>query len=49
MAMGHVFAASGAILTITLLDEMKRRDVQFGLVAISGAAGFGMEAVLERT
>ncbi len=48
MAMGHAFGASGAILTATLLDEMERRDVEWGVVAISGAAGLGAAAVLQR-
>lgn len=48
MAMGHAFGASGAILTATLLDEMERRDVSLGVVAISGAAGLGAAVVLER-
>jgi acetyl-CoA C-acetyltransferase len=48
MAMGHAFGASGAILTATLLDEMERRDVALGVVAISGAAGLGAAVVLER-
>ncbi len=48
IAMGHAFGASGAILTATLLDEMERRDVGLGVVAISGAAGLGAAVVLER-
>jgi hypothetical protein len=36
------------VYKIPLLDEMERRDVQFGVVAISGAARIGMAAVPER-
>jgi acetyl-CoA C-acetyltransferase len=45
IAMGHAF---GATLTATLLDEMERRDVRYGAVGISGAAGLGSAAILER-
>jgi acetyl-CoA C-acetyltransferase len=48
IAMGHAFGATGAILTATLLDEMERRDAHLGAVGISGAAGLGSAAVLER-
>jgi acetyl-CoA C-acetyltransferase len=48
LALGHALGASGAILTATLLDEMERRDVALGVVAISGAAGLGAAVVLER-
>ena len=48
MAMGHAQGASGAMICTTLLDEMERRDVQFGLAGISGGAGLGAGIVLER-
>ncbi|MDJ0959906.1 MAG: acetyl-CoA C-acyltransferase [Acidimicrobiia bacterium] len=48
IAMGHAFGASGAILTATLLDEMEYRNARVGAVGISGAAGLGSAAVLER-
>ena len=48
IAMGHAFGASGAILSATLLDEMERRNARYGAVGISGAAGLGSAAVLER-
>jgi acetyl-CoA C-acetyltransferase len=48
IAMGHAFGATGAILTATLLDEMERRNARYGAVGISGAAGLGSAAVLER-
>ena len=49
IAMGHAFGATGAILTATLLDEMERRGARYGAVGISGAAGLGSAAVLERS
>jgi len=48
IALGHPMGACGAILTITLLDELDRRGGRYGLVAVSGAAGMGAAAVLER-
>jgi acetyl-CoA acetyltransferase len=46
LAMGHVFAASGAILTIPLFDEMERRDLRFGVAANSGAAWMRSTSIL---
>ncbi len=48
MTMGHAQGASGAMITTTLLDEMERRDVQFGVAGISGGAGLGAGIVIER-
>jgi acetyl-CoA C-acetyltransferase len=48
MVMGHAQGASGAMITTTLLDEMERRDVQFGVAGISGGAGLGAGIVIER-
>jgi acetyl-CoA acyltransferase len=48
IAIGHPFAATGARLIITLANEMRRRDVQFGLVSICAQGGMGFAMVLER-
>nr|MBP8251317.1 hypothetical protein [Herpetosiphon sp.] len=48
IAMGHALGATGAMLVITLLDELERSNQQFGVVAISGGAGVGMALVIER-
>jgi acetyl-CoA C-acetyltransferase len=48
MTMGHAQGSSGAMITTTLLDEMGRRGVQFGVAGISGGAGLGAGVVLER-
>jgi acetyl-CoA C-acetyltransferase len=47
LAMGHALGATGGMLIATLLDEMERSDVQFGVVAIMGGAGLGTATVLE--
>jgi len=41
IAMGHPMGATGAIMMGTLIDELKRRELQTGIVATSGAAGTG--------
>jgi acetyl-CoA C-acetyltransferase len=48
IAMGHALGATGGMLIATLLDELERRDLQFGLAAISGGAGLGVATVIER-
>lgn len=48
IAIGHPFAATGGRLTVTILNEMARRDVQFGLVTVCAAGGLGFAMVLER-
>jgi acetyl-CoA acyltransferase len=48
IAIGHPFAATGARLVTTLANEMRRRDVQFGLVSICAQGGMGYAVVLER-
>ncbi|MEA2724574.1 MAG: acetyl-CoA acyltransferase [Gemmatimonadales bacterium] len=48
IAIGHPFAATGARLVTTLANEMRRRDVQFGLLSICAQGGMGYAMVLER-
>jgi acetyl-CoA acyltransferase len=49
IAIGHPFGATGARIVTTLANEMKRRDVQFGLLSICAQGGMGYAMVLERT
>ncbi len=49
IAIGHPFGATGARITTTLAHEMKRRDVQFGLISVCAQGGMGFAMVLERT
>lgn len=49
IAVGHPFGATGARIVTTLANEMKRRDVQFGLVSICAQGGMGYAMVLERS
>ncbi len=48
IALGHPFAATGARLVTTLAHEMRRRDVQFGLLSICAQGGMGYAMILER-
>lgn len=48
IALGHPFAATGPRLVTQLANEMRRRDVQFGLISICAQGGMGFAMVLER-
>jgi acetyl-CoA acyltransferase len=48
IALGHPFGATGARITIQLLDEMGRRNAKFGLISVCAAGGHGLAMVVER-
>src|SRR5947209_3450303 len=48
IAIGHPFGATGGRLVNTLANEMKRRDVQFGLISVCAQGGMASAIVLER-
>lgn len=48
IAIGHPFGATGARMTTTLLNEMKRRGSGLGLISICAAGAMGFAMVLER-
>jgi acetyl-CoA acyltransferase len=48
IAIGHPFGATGARITLTLLNELARRGGQFGLMTVCAAGGMGFASVLER-
>ncbi|MGD8322370.1 MAG: acetyl-CoA C-acyltransferase [Gemmatimonadota bacterium] len=48
IAIGHPFGATGARITLTLANEMVRRDVEYGLMTLCAAGGMGFAMVLER-
>ena len=47
LAIGHPFGATGGRITVTLLNEMARRDVEFGLITVCAAGGMGFAMVVE--
>ncbi|HMG01101.1 MAG TPA: acetyl-CoA C-acyltransferase FadI [Gemmatimonadaceae bacterium] len=49
IAIGHPFGATGARITTTLLNELRRRGGQFGLMTVCSAGGMGFAMVVERT
>jgi acetyl-CoA C-acetyltransferase len=49
IALGHPIGATGAILTIKLLDEMRRRSCEWGLVSMCIGGGQAVAAVLRLT
>jgi acetyl-CoA acyltransferase len=48
IALGHPFGATGGRVTMTLVNEMRRRDVELGLITVCAAGGLGFAMVLER-
>ena len=48
ISLGHPIAATGARILTTLLHEMERRDVQYGLETMCVGGGQGVAAVFER-
>jgi acetyl-CoA acyltransferase len=49
LAIGHPFGGTGARLTLTLLNEMKRRDLNLGLISVCAAGALGFAMVVERS
>lgn len=47
IALGHPLGCSGAKLTLSLIHEMKRRNVQFGVVTMCIGGGMGAAGVFE--
>jgi acetyl-CoA C-acetyltransferase len=48
MALGHPIGATGAILVGTVLDELERRDQQFGLITMCAGGGMAPAIIIER-
>lgn len=48
IALGHPLGCTGAKLTVQIINEMKRRDVCFGLVSMCIGGGMGAAGILER-
>jgi len=48
MALGHPIGATGALLIGTVLDELERRDLQFGLITMCAAGGMAPAIIIER-
>ncbi|MEW5248311.1 acetyl-CoA C-acetyltransferase [Microbulbifer discodermiae] len=48
IAMGHPLGATGAMLIGTLLDELERRQLRYGLVTLCVGGGMGVATIIER-
>ncbi|MBI2095669.1 MAG: thiolase family protein [Candidatus Omnitrophica bacterium] len=49
IAIGHPVGVTGARIVLTLLNEMKRRDLRYGLASLCVGGGQGAAVVLERS
>jgi acetyl-CoA C-acetyltransferase len=48
ISLGHPIGATGAMRLTTLINEMTRRDIRFGLETICGGGGQGICMIVER-
>jgi acetyl-CoA C-acetyltransferase len=48
IAMGHPLGATGAMILNTLVDELHRRQLRYGLVTLCAGGGMGIATIVER-
>jgi len=48
IAMGHPLGATGAMILGTLIDELERRDLRYGLATLCVGGGMGIATIVER-
>jgi acetyl-CoA C-acetyltransferase len=48
IAMGHPLGATGAMILGTLLDELERRKLRYGLATLCVGGGMGIATIIER-
>lgn len=48
IAMGHPLGATGCIILATLLDELERRKLRYGLATLCVGGGMGIATIIER-
>jgi len=48
IAMGHPLGATGAMILGTLIDELERRKLRFGLASLCVGGGMGIATIVER-
>ena len=48
IAMGHPLGATGAMILGTLLDELERRELRYGLATLCVGGGMGVATIVER-
>jgi acetyl-CoA C-acetyltransferase len=47
VALGHPIGCSGARILVTLLHEMKRRNLRYGLASLCVGGGMGSATIVE--
>jgi acetyl-CoA C-acetyltransferase len=47
ISLGHPVGATGARLVVSLMYEMRRRNVHYGLATLCGGGGLGMAMIIE--
>jgi acetyl-CoA C-acetyltransferase len=48
ISLGHPIGATGAMRMVTLVHEMARRNLRYGLLTICGGGGLGIAGIVER-
>ena len=48
IALGHPLGATGAIIVGTLIDELERRELRYGLATLCVGGGMGVATIVER-
>jgi acetyl-CoA C-acetyltransferase len=48
IALGHPIGASGSRILVTLLHEMEKREIRYGLASLCVGGGMGVAAIVER-
>jgi acetyl-CoA C-acetyltransferase len=48
IALGHPIGATGAVLIGTVLDELERRELRYGLITMCAAGGMAPAIIIER-
>ena len=48
IAMGHPLGATGAMILNTLVDELHRRKLRYGLATLCVGGGMGIATIVER-
>ena len=48
ISLGHPIGATGAIMTVKLMEELERRDQEVGLVTMCVGGGQGVATIFQR-
>jgi acetyl-CoA C-acetyltransferase len=48
IALGHPLGATGAMILGTLVDELERRDLRYGLATLCVGGGMGVATIVEK-